>query len=68
MLVLGKFIDGFFPNRQIGYYETLEQVVNGVKIIIHCQKEEIYRTKIMSCHDTLNCIEDYETLQSVTST
>ncbi len=45
VLVLGKYIDKYFTDKQIGYCETLKQVVNGVKFCIHCQKEETYVTK-----------------------
>ncbi len=51
---LSKYIDEYFSNKQIGYYEILEQVVNGVKFFIHCQKKENYVTKIMSCYGDLN--------------
>ncbi len=48
VLVPGKYIDEYYSDKQIGYCETLEQVVNRVKFFIHCQKEENYITKIMS--------------------
>ncbi len=63
VLVPGKYN---FSNKEIGYCETLKQVVNGLKFITHCQKEENYVTKIMSCHGVLNEVEDHETLHSVT--
>ncbi len=54
VMVPGKYIDEYFSDKEIGYCETLEQIVNGVKFFIHCQKEENYVTKIMSCHGVLN--------------
>ena len=62
MLVPGKYIDKYFSNKQIGYCEILEQVVNEVKFFIHYQNEENYITKIVSCHGVLNWVEDHETL------
>ncbi len=53
VLVPGKFIDEYFQGIQIGHCKTLEQVVEGVKFLIHCQKEEKHVTKIMSCHGIL---------------
>ena len=67
VMVPGKYIDEYFSDKEIGYCETLEQIVNGVKFFIHCQKEENYVTKIMSCHGVLNRVEDHETLRSVTN-
>ncbi len=40
VLIPGKYIDEYFATKQIGHCETLEQVVEGVKFFIHCQKEE----------------------------
>ncbi len=34
VLVLEKYIDEYFSNKQIGYCETLEQLVNGIKFLI----------------------------------
>lgn len=34
MLVIGKYNDECFSNEQISYCETLDQVVNGVKVLI----------------------------------
>ncbi len=62
VLVLGKYIDEYFSNKQIGNCKILEQVVNEAKFFIHYQKEETYITKIVSCHGVLSCVEDHETL------
>ncbi len=67
VMVPGRYIDEYFSDKKIGYFETLEQIVNGVKFFIHCQKEENYVTKIMSCHDVLNQVENHETLRYVTN-
>ncbi len=40
VLVPGKYIDEYFEEKQIGHCETLEQVMEGVKFLLHCQKEE----------------------------
>ncbi len=61
VLVQGKYIDEYFSNNQIGYNETQKQFVNGVKFFIHCQKEENFITKIISCNSVLNQV-DHETL------
>ncbi|KAL7462772.1 hypothetical protein ACHAXS_004154 [Conticribra weissflogii] len=67
VLVPGKYIDEYFATRPIGHCETLEQIVDGVKFFIHCQKEEKYVTKIMSCHGVLTPVEDHETSRDVTN-
>ena len=67
VMVLGKYIDEYFSDKEIGYCETLEQIVNGVKFFIHCQKEENYVTKIMSYHSVLNQVGDHETLHYLTN-
>ncbi len=54
-------IDEYFSYKQIGYYDTSEQVVDGVKFYIHYQKEEKYVRKIMSCHGVLTWVEDDDT-------
>mmetsp|Transcript_11947 Transcript_11947/g.25228 ORF Transcript_11947/g.25228 Transcript_11947/m.25228 type:complete len:318 (-) Transcript_11947:177-1130(-) len=58
VLVPGKYIDEYYQDKPIGYCKTLEQVVDGVKFFIHCQKEETFVTKIMSCHGVLTRVED----------
>ncbi len=54
-------IDKYFANKEIGYCETLEQVVDEVKFFIHCQKEDKNVTKTMLCHGVLMDFEDHET-------
>ncbi len=53
VLVPGKYIDVYFATKPISHCKPLEQLVNGVKFFIHCQKEEKYGTKIMSFHGVL---------------
>ena len=65
VFVPGKYIDEYFADKEIGYCETLEQIIDGVKFFIHCQKEENYVTKIMSCHGVLTDVEDHETRREV---
>jgi len=65
VLVPGKYIDEYFQDKPIGYCKTLEQVVDGVKFFIHCQKEETFVTKIMSCHGFLTIVEDHSTFCDV---
>ncbi|KAL7452773.1 hypothetical protein ACHAXS_000283, partial [Conticribra weissflogii] len=59
VLVPGKYIDEFFEEKPIGNCKTLEQVVDSDKFFIHCQKEENFVTKIMSCHGVLTRVEDH---------
>ncbi len=59
VMVPDKYVDKYFSDKEIGYCKSLEQIVNGVKFFIHCQKEENYVTKIMSCHGVLSQVEDY---------
>ncbi len=59
---MGKDVDKYFSNKQLGYCEILEQVVNDVAFFSHYKKEENYTTKITSCHGVLNWGEDHETL------
>ncbi len=47
---------------------TLEQVVDSVKIFIHCQKEKYFVTKIMSCCGVLIRVEDHVTFCDVENT
>ncbi len=61
VLVPGKYIDEYFQDKPIDYCETLEQVVDSVKFFIHCQKEDNFDTKIMSCHGVLTRVEDHDT-------
>ncbi len=67
VLVPRKYIDEYFANKEIGYCKTLEQIVDGVKLIIHCQKEHKYVTKIMACHGVLIDVDDHATCQEVVS-
>ncbi len=53
MLDSDKYIDEYCADKESGYCKILEQVVDGVKFLIHCQKEDKYVTKIMSCHSVL---------------
>lgn len=52
-LIPGEYIDKYFTDKLIGHYKTIEQVLGGKKILIHCQKEEHHVTKLMSCHVVL---------------
>ncbi len=36
----GKYINDYFVDKEIGYCKTLEQIVDGVKFFIPCQKED----------------------------
>ncbi len=45
----------------MGCFETLEQVVDGVKFLIHCQKEENFKKKIMSSPGVLTQANDHDT-------
>ncbi len=42
-------------------------MVDGVKLFNHCQKEETFLTKIMSCHGVLTRVEDHETSRDITN-
>ncbi len=61
MFITGKYMDDYFVDREIGYCETLEQIVDRVKFFMHCQKEDKYATKIKLCHGVLIDVEDHET-------
>ncbi len=39
VLVPGKYIDEYFEGKQIGHCKTLEQVMEGVKFLIHCHRK-----------------------------
>jgi len=67
VLIPGKYIDEHFNSKPLGYCETLEQVVDGIKFLIHCQKEENYVTKIMSCHGVLTPVDDHNTFRDTTN-
>ncbi len=66
VLVPGKYIDEYFATKPISHCKTLEQLVDGVKFFIHCQKEEKCVTKIMSCHGDLTPVEDHKTSWDMT--
>ena len=67
VLIPGKYIDEHFNSKPLGHCETLEQVVDGIKFLIHCQKEENYVTKIMSCHGVLTPVDDHDTFRDTTN-
>jgi len=46
--VPGDQIDEYFKDKELGYAETLAQDLEGVKFLVHCQKDTDYVTKIMS--------------------
>ncbi len=64
--ILGNF-DEDFQEKPMGHFESLEQVVDGVKFLIHCQKEENYMTKIVSCHGILTRVDDHDTFCDITN-
>ncbi len=41
VLVPGKYIDEYFADKEIGYYETLEQVVNGLFFYSLSERREL---------------------------
>ncbi len=67
VLILGKYIDKYFAFKQVGHYETLAHIMDGVKFFIHCQKEENYVAKNMPCHGVLTPVEDHETCCNMTN-
>ncbi|KAL7524687.1 hypothetical protein ACHAXR_004709, partial [Thalassiosira sp. AJA248-18] len=63
--VPGDQIDTYFADKQIGYTETLRQVIDGQQFLIHCTKEEKYVTKLMSTHGLINEVADHPTYRQV---
>ncbi|KAL7461688.1 hypothetical protein ACHAXS_002102 [Conticribra weissflogii] len=54
----------YFATKHIGHYKTLEQVVDGIKFFIYCQKDEKYVSNIMSWHGVLTPVEGYPSFDS----
>ncbi len=50
----------------IGHCETLNQVVDGLKFLIHCQKEKNYVAK-MSSHGILTIVDDHYNFHNTTN-
>ncbi len=67
VLIPSKYIDEHFNSKTLSHCETLEQVLDGIKFLFHCQKEENYVTKIMSCHGVLTPLDDHDTFRDTTN-
>lgn len=63
--VPGDHIEEHFEGKELGYAESLIQIINGQQFIVHCQKDTKYVTKIMSMFGVLTEVEDHPTWRQV---
>ncbi|KAL7471616.1 hypothetical protein ACHAXS_011951, partial [Conticribra weissflogii] len=61
----GDEIDIYFSNKPIGHIATLNLQVDETQLRVHCQKDDGYVTKIMSCFGTPSEVEDHQTRRVV---
>jgi hypothetical protein len=53
------------PKALLGYCETLVQINDGVRFLVHCCRDSKYVAKIMSTHGMLDEIQDHLTYRKV---
>ena len=58
-------IDSYFANKELGSAKTFRKVFDGKNLLVHCHKDDIYVTKLMSTHGLINEIPTHKTYRRV---
>ena len=57
--------DSYFANKELGSTKTFRQVFDKKPFLVHCNKDNMYVTKIMSTHGLINKISTHKTYRRV---
>ena len=50
----GDLLDHFFSDKELDSAKTFKQEVDGVMFLVHCHKDDMHVTKLMSTHGLIH--------------